>query len=122
MENNNSMQLDFNKVLSKTIALEYKVIIATQISTLVEDNIQALHSVTSLQRIQRDLLQTLLNNEEFLHLQEVLDLLPHHNLLSNLTAAKIAQLNKRITVTDAKVTQLESLIAYLDNIMESFDA
>jgi len=43
-------------------------------------------------------------------------------LLSNLTAAKIAQLNKRITVTDAKVTQLESLIAYLDNIMESFDA
>jgi len=116
------MQLDFNKVLSKTIALEYKVIIATQISTLVEDNIQALHSVTSLQRIQRDLLQTLLNNEEFLHLQEVLDLLPHHNLLSNLTAAKIAQLNKRITVTDAKVTQLESLIAYLDNIMESFEA
>jgi len=105
---------DFSKMLSVTVAMEYKLIISKQMSTLLETNISTLRVVNSLQTLQKNVLTTLVRKLDTLTPDE----LTNHIFVSKLTESKIQHLDEEINHVTAKISHLDSLLAYIDNFIE----
>jgi len=107
-----------NNSLSHVHALLYKLLISQEQSTLLKENNENLRIVNSLLRMQTSLLHHMTLQHSFMTTEEIDEHFKDQILVSSLEG-KIQKLNFDRKEAESKIGILYSLLAFLDNFINS---